>query len=328
MKFEQSGSNLSVRALTEGALMAALSALIVIITIYIPFLGFLGLFIWGLPIIVLIVRHNIKVGVMGLIVTIAIVAIFAYPGLPLVLIFSGLTILFGYYFKYKLNPVKAILLGIIVNVFSFSASILITIFGLNFTFSQIILQPIQVLDQSLIIYKQSESLNRYLSLQGITFEQFRQTMLHQAEILIPGSFLFGCALFSLLIYLIAKSILKRLDYDVPFLPRFQDWHFPWYIVWALILGFGLKIIGDHFSNSLIQNISYNILSVLLAFYLVAGISFVVFYWKNYSPTLFSRMMIVFLLVFSGAFIGYLLAMIGVLDSLYDFRRLVKRKRED
>ena len=58
-----------VTSMTESGLLAAITVVMALIGVYVPLLGTVAILMWPLPILILIVRHGLRWGVMAVVVS-------------------------------------------------------------------------------------------------------------------------------------------------------------------------------------------------------------------------------------------------------------------
>ncbi|MEL7567635.1 MAG: YybS family protein [Dehalobacterium sp.] len=326
MSYQEEEAKVSVRALTEGALMAALAALLGIIGIYIPVLGMVTNLVWSIPIILLIMRHSMKLGLMGLAVTGLLISILAGPVQSILFLVNmgGMALIYGYCFKKGLSPMKALLFGTIIAAVSTASTILLSAFVANLPISQWITDLKLAINEGFQVYEKMGMMEKMLP-KGVTPEQYKEQFFHMIETLLPGVFVAASMGSALVNYLVARKFLRRLKYEIPEMPMFRDWHFPWQIVWGVILGLGLLLSGNYSQNSILTLVGQNILYIYYPVLLVSGISFVVFLWKNDFLTGFMRAMIIMAAFLFNAFFLMVLVLIGLFDPLFDYRRLFQKR---
>jgi len=325
VNYQERESKLSVRALTEGALMAALAALLGVIGIYIPILGVVTNLVWSIPIILLIMRHSMKLGIMGLAVTGLLISILTGPVQSILLLVNmgGMALIYGYCFKKGLSSMKALLFGTIIAAVSTASTILLSAFVANLPISQWITDLKLAINEGFQVYEKMGMMEKILP-EGVTPEQYKQQFFHMIETLLPGAFVAASMGSALINYLVARKFLQRLKYEIPEMPMFRDWHFPWQIVWGVILGLGLLLSGNYSQNNILTLVGQNILYIYYPVLLVSGISFLVFLWKNNFLTGFMRVMIIMAAFLFNAFFLMVLVLIGLFDPLFDYRRFFQK----
>ncbi|HHX51309.1 MAG TPA: DUF2232 domain-containing protein, partial [Clostridia bacterium] len=116
-------------ALTEGAFMAVMAAILGLAGIYIPILGAVTGFLWPIPIIVLIIRYDLRSGFLSLIAALILMVTLSEPLTALFqgLRYGGTALVFGYLIKKGSSPGATVLCGglaavagtVLVLIFSF-----------------------------------------------------------------------------------------------------------------------------------------------------------------------------------------------------------------
>ena len=105
-------------------------------------------------------------------------------------------------------------------------------------------------------------------------------------------------------------------------PKFVDtdrWQAPEILIWVVIVsGFALFL----FSGG-IKLLAINALIVMMAIYFFHGLSIVLFFLNKYAVPRWARFGIYFLIVFQQLFFG-LLALTGLFDQWFDFRKIQKK----
>jgi uncharacterized protein YybS (DUF2232 family) len=327
VSYQEGETKLSVRALTEGALMAALAALLGIAGIYLPVLAMVTNLVWTIPIILLIMRHNLKLGLMGLAVTGMLISILAGPiqGILLLVNMGGMALIYGYCFKHKLSSMKALFFGTIIAAISAAATIFLSAFVANLPITQWVTEIKLAINEGFQMYEKMGIMENILP-EGVTPEQYKEQFFMMIDTLLPGAFVAATMGMALVNYLIARTFLKRMKYEIPEMPMFRDWHLPWQIVWGVILGLGLLISGNYLENQYLRLAGQNILYIYYPVLLVSGISLLVFLWKNKYLTGFMRVILIISIFLFGQIFFILLLMIGLFDPLFDYRRFFREKR--
>lgn len=325
---EKTGSGVSVRALTEGALMAAMAAVLGIIGIYIPVLAFVTGLFWSIPIILLVMRHSIKVGLMGLVVAGTLISFVAGPvqALLLVVNLGGMAIAYGCCFKKKQPPIKTLLIGTVIAALSTAATVILSSFVANLPITHMISQFKGVVDEAFDMYRQMGVLDKILP-EGMTPDQYKEQIYKMIETLLPGAFVAGSMGAALINYLIARKILKRLKYRIPEMPPFSNWHFPWYIVWGVIAALGLLLLGKYLQNQIMVLAGQNILYIYYPLLLISGLSVAVYYWKAYQPSGALKILIIFGVIMFINVVFFMILVVGLFDPLFDYRRFARGNKD-
>ena len=72
-----------LKPLTESSLLSALTVILALAAVYLPVVGMAAALVWALPIIVLVVRHGLRWGIMAVLVSGIIMALLIEPMISL-----------------------------------------------------------------------------------------------------------------------------------------------------------------------------------------------------------------------------------------------------
>ena len=72
-----------IKALTESSLLTALTVIAALVSVYVPILGIAAALIWPLPVIVIVVRHGLRWGIISTIASTIIMSILIMPTIAL-----------------------------------------------------------------------------------------------------------------------------------------------------------------------------------------------------------------------------------------------------
>ncbi|MBO8137144.1 MAG: YybS family protein [Desulfotomaculum sp.] len=316
--------NYSTRSTVEGALFAALTAIIAVIGFYIPVLLFITGVLLPLPLTLVVYRHGLKKGILTLAVSYILLLILYSEPLSvtaLMIQFAPLGLLLGLLFKNKITAGKSITACSIVSAFLTFIIIILTALLTGVELNYLETQMRSAVDESLEFYKDAGLLK---NIDEQEYKQSMQRTLHVISILFPGILTIGAVMSSIITYLLARAVLKRLDHEVVPLPSFSCWTFPWYSLWSLVIGLALTLLGDRYQLETTAVIGKNILYVSCIIFIMLGISVVTYYYKKIPlHPLFKLILLLFAVIWP--FTPVLLLGIGVIDPLIDIRRINKKK---
>ena len=152
-------------------------------------------------------------------------------------------------------------------------------------------------------------------------DSFGETMIALFELFIPAQFIVTSAVAAATTYFLARVSLRRLNFILPPPPAFTRMSLPWYSVWVLIAGLGLTLSGDQFSLELAARVGKNILFVLFYVYLALGFSVAAHYFRKIKLARAAKIIFLFLAAAYLPFSVVIILLLGVADSLMNFRRL-------
>ncbi|MHB1420376.1 MAG: DUF2232 domain-containing protein [Bacillota bacterium] len=306
------------RAVSEGILWALAAAAITLSAAYLPLLASL---IWAIPVVVVVVRHNILTGLWTMLVAWLLLMVFTGPLVAAVLVFQFgcLGLVYGYFFKRGASAGRTLHAGLLVAVV-FAALVLLlpdSFLGVNFSglSHQFDLEP------TIQFYRQVGLIGTNT---GMTEEVARQMLLnmnHWLQILLPGSQIVGNMLMAVLNFIAARWLLRKVGLTVEPLPSFRKWQLPWYYVWGFILGLGLTLLGDYLKWGTGKNTGLNIIYIYLPVLIVDGMAVAAFYWKKLPGLLMLRIVIILTSFFYFPFLVIGLLLLGLFDPLFDYRKI-------
>ncbi len=317
---------MSVKAnnIAQGALMAALAAMLGLISLFIPIIGAVAAVLWSIPVILLAFRFDLRTASLSLVVALTLVGVTAGPvaGISLGLK-SGLTALvFGYAFKKGLPPGVTLLAGGFTAAIGTALSLLIAFLimgGTSLGFGEIE----TMVDQVLSFYEETGLIKLMLT-QGLTITEFRAQLVQMMTLvaaLIPGSLVLGSLFGAGITYLLAREIFKRMGQTFKPLPSFQTWQLPWWTVYGLIIGLALLLGGDYFGSGLFNTIGRNIIFIYLPILLLNGLAVAVYFYHHWTITPFIKVFLVIMFLINLPVIIPLVVLIGAFDPLFDYRKL-------
>ena len=302
--------------------MALITAVIGALAIWFLPVKFLVDFIWGIPIIIITKRYDLRSGLLTLGSTFFITAMIAGPVMALLLTIelAPLAVVYALLFKYEKSPGTTLIIGVIVAVLSD----LLTILGYFYLLDMVIVPTEQDLRANI-----EQFVALYTSL-GMDAQQARlmvETAIRLTLALIPSSLAIVAVIRAFFTYLVTARVLRRLNYKIDSLPPFSTWKIPWYSVWILILGLVLSLTGDQYNIRIMALIGKNMVFVSAPLFFIIGLSVITNFFRKWKLPVWIKVLIgiIAVLNFSGSIV--LFTLIGVFDPLISFRNWRKPKDE-
>lgn len=313
-----------VASLAEGALMAALAAVLVLSGYFIPPLQLLTNIIWTVPIVVLVVRQNLRLGLMATFSAGVIIALFTGPVNTILLFvqFAALGLVYGYLFKIKAGAGRMITIGAVVSLLSLLLSLALTFKLTGMPAGGLIQQLEGTVNYAMDFYRRAGILD-HLAGQGLTPEQIQaslQQMLNLMKLLLPGILMTASLLAAFINYLVAEKVLRRLGLLTAGLPPFRFWQLPWYTIWGVIAGLGLWQLGDYYHLDLASRLGVNILYVYIPLLAGNGLAAIIFILDRFKVTPFLKVALVVAALINIPVALISLATLGVFDPFFNYRR--------
>lgn len=323
---------LSPRSLTEGALMAAITAIIALIGNFLPIISVFSFLIIAVPIIIVIIRNNLTTGVIASIVATFLVAVLMGPitAFFFYLQFMPLALAYGYMFKNEYSAGKILAIGTFVAVVSTILLMLFTMILGQMDFEQQKLALQETVDRTIALYEDYGLMDRFEE-QGLSKADLHTMLTNVVNFFIrvlPALLIIGSVFTAATHFLMARVILKRFGHQVPHIPPFSQWHLPWYVVWGLIAGWAGYLIGDFYHQEVLRVLGQNILITYGVILFILGLSVLAFYFKKLKLSGLTRLLVIMTaLLFLNGFI-FMTIFIGMFDLVLDHRHLNRGIKEN
>ncbi|MDN5361678.1 YybS family protein [Moorella sp. Hama-1] len=313
-----------VASLAEGALMAALAAVLVLSGYFIPPLQLLTNIVWTVPIVVLVVRQNLRLGLMATFIAGVVIALFTGPVNAVLLFaqFAALGLVYGYLFKIKAGAGRMITVGAVVSLLSLLLSLALTFKLTGMAAGGLIQQLEGTVNSAMDFYRRAGILDHLVG-QGLTPEQIQaslQEMLNLLKLLLPGVLMTASLLAAFINYLVAERVLRRLGLLAAGLPPFRLWQLPWYAIWGVIAGLGLWQLGDYYHLDLASRLGVNILYVYIPLLAGNGLAAIIFILERFKVTPFLKVALVVAALINIPVTLISLVTLGVFDPFFNYRR--------
>jgi len=302
-------------ALVEAALLTALTAILAIAGFYLPLMGYL-LFIVAVPYIIMSVRHPRRYVFTSAIASAVLVSFLTFPtyGIYIALLGGLVGFVMGHFLKLKKDSSTVIFYGALATTISliFMFSLATVVSGIN-----VMDMVTQILDETVLL-TENMGLSEMVANSDVTIAE----MMEIFKMVIPSALILSGAIFALINYFFASVILKRMGtWTMPPKP-FSQFTLPANV----LIGTTLILIMTYLAGKLnlvdSEVLFLNILNVFIYVFLVQGVA-VIFHWmekRNLGKGL--KIIVVMIVFITGMTMAA--AVIGWLDSAFDFRRIRKR----
>ena len=319
---------IETKAITEGALMAALTAILAMAGILIPFLSPVVMLIWTLPVVVVCIRHGMRVGIATIAVAGFIIMSLGTPfnALDMLLTSTGPALLIGCGFYYKWPTEKTLLFAAISAVIGLAAVIAISIKVMGISLQQFFGLDPETIEQVIIMINESGLLSSaYESPESVSAAVY--AMIDVFEIFFPVTIAVYGLLSALSNYLVAHVVLRKLKVPVPPLTKLATFRLPMPLVIAVVLSLGMTILGGMYfaEYPIIVVAGQNVQSIMLVLYAFQGFGVISFFLSKMQPQarMMSKAALVFGILATGFNLLGIIGYVGVFDAFADIRRLDK-----
>jgi len=233
-------SSLTIRGLTESAILAALVAVFALAARYLPLVGAASVFICPIPLTIAVVRHGYRAAVLSGLVAGLIAAMIGGPltGLTIALTFAPMGIALGAGFRGGLPAGRILLLAASVATVSLLINLGVTlaVSGVN-PYTLMIEGLQQGQESALDIYAKLGIERGQLEQQLGPYRQFIALLPR----LIPLLVIVGAVTTAYVSFEVTRFVLRRFGLTVPAMPPLSAWRVPALFVWVLPLSFVLQL---------------------------------------------------------------------------------------
>lgn len=308
----------SITPTIEGGLLLAITVIISLIAVYSPFFGLFIGFFCSVPIAVLTVRQGAGKGCTALVVMFILLAIVTSPLISLRLILnSGICgVALGWCVRKNFSAVKIFLSTLIVVSAGqvLSLIMVLVLVDANFIETQI----------GLIRESFNESFKMYEAM-GVDKAQIAEAKsqvepaLQTMGFLVPTLIMLGALTDTLAAWFASKWVFRKMQMPLPTFPPFAEWKFP--VLFLYTAAFGAIGLYWGFTRGWteIYEISLNLTIISMLLGLVQGFSLLSYIFDHYKVSKMLRW-IFYVLMVLNMFFTQLLAITGLVDMLFDYRK--------
>lgn len=312
--------------------MAVLTAIFTLIGTFIPILNTLTVIIITSPIIFLIMRNNFSTGVLSSLVSAFLVTVIAGPltGLFFYIQFMFLALAYGYLIKKEASVARILSIGTIISTLATLVVILLVMLTSQISIDEQKAVFNESMDRMITQYEEA-GLFRDLEAQGMSKDEIRDLLATITKFItniIPTLLIIASALTAILNYIFARFLLKKFHYKLPVFPPFREWRIPWYYIWGFLGAWTILLLGDYVENQWVMVLGQNILIAYGAAFFVTGLSIMAYTFKNLQISPVARVLFVLAIFFLFQNIVIITAMVGLLDTLFDIRQRIKKRKDD
>lgn len=341
---------LTVRGLTESAILAALVALLALAARYVPLIGAAAVFACPIPLTVVVSRHGFRTGALSALVAALIAAMIGGPitGLTIALTFAPMGLALGAAVRAKLPAGRTLLLVSAVATVSLVANLGITlaVSGVNpYTLS---IEGMREGQQTTLDFYAKLGVDRAALEQQLG--PMRQ-MIALMPRLIPILVVIGAVTMTYINFEVSRFVLRRVGHSLPALPPVTAWRIPALFVWLLPLSFVLQLWArsapvpmSHLGQTLrrlppddvmaimrgsatrlplVESVALNLGYLAQITFLLMGLVVAWVLLERYDTPRWLRWMLI-LIAFTTPALGILLFFLGLADAVFELRARWRR----
>jgi len=317
--------NHKIKPMTESGVLSAITAIMALIGLYVPILGTVAVLVWPLPIVILIVRHGLRWGLMAIAVAGALMAILIEPlmALHMVVAFAPVGVALGIGYRRGFGATKMLVAAIGVSIVAEAAVILLAL----------LITSINPLTAQIDLMKESftSSIDMYRAFnmpedQIAEAEKNFSSMMQVLPLLIPLFIVLMGMLDAFVNYWVAGKVLRRLGHqDFPVLKPLSEWRLPVFFLYLYAFGLVGMYWGGTRQIDLLYQISFNANLLASFFGFLQGLALLQTVANHWKVSKFVRWVIVIFVMFNGMLLQ-ILSFTGLFDMVFDYRRRFSQKK--
>lgn len=304
------------KVLVDGALSAAIFAIILLISMYTPVIGSISVFLLPLPMIYYATKYGAKPASVTLLVFVVLTLIF---GGPLLLVTTLLFVIPGLVIGVLYKRQSSAFIVMVGSSLAFIAMFMLIYIGAIAIFKVDLIHMLQQTFTESI--KMAKSMmgslgNNKQNLEWSTLEK----QIALLKYFIPAILVSAGLTTTAITLLVSYPILKRLGVVLPKWPPFREWHFPRSLLWYYLLAFVGILFLNLQQGTTMFTIFWNVFSLLEVVMIIQGFSFV-FYYAHYKQLNRSIPIIVVVVSFLiPQLVMFLIRLLGIIDLGFNIRK--------
>ena len=298
-------------------MLSVITVIMALCSAYVPVLGNIAALLWPLPIVVLVVRHGLRWGIMAVAVSGVVMTALLGPAFSVVTImtFAFVGLMLGVGYQRHWAAARCFMMALLVSAISTAAA-----FAFGFLVTGIDPTAIFSPEQMEKAYNATVAMYEDMGTDTTELIEKKETMLQMLgalHLLLPSMILGAAALVAALNFFVGGRVLRHLGYSVTGFPLFEDWRLPQVFVYLL----GFSLVGLYWGNSrhieLLTNISLNVDMIANFAGFIQGLSLLYCLLKRFHV---SHVLTVVLLCVAFLTAYQVVAFIGLFDMIFDYRR--------
>ncbi len=299
----------------EAALLTGLSVVLYICG-SLPVVGMVLIFLTPVPLVILEMRHDLRIGFLALTVG-ALLALLVEGPLSAIsysLGFAMLGLALGRIIELRRTAVEILGWGSLVSLACklILAVIMFYVTGLN--------------PMNLDMTGMQKVMDLALKLPGGTenaesVKTMMETTMKIVPLVVPAVFILVSVVDCTICYLISSRVIKRLSHEeLPSLPPFVQWRFPLSVLWAFLVALGCLVIGsrDPERFAFLTRIGLNLQILVQYLFILQGMSLVAWWMENMGLSKGLRIPVLVVL-FIFPLMSTMTTYVGIIDMCWNVR---------
>jgi uncharacterized protein YybS (DUF2232 family) len=313
------------QGLTEGAILAALVALLVVASRYFPPFAIVAQYLCPVPLAMLVIRHGPRIATIAGVVSALIGVVLGGPliGLAILIGVAPMGIAIGLGTRQRWDPVRIIALAAVVAFISIAFSFAGVLAGGPSGAAGMIREMNESMERSIewstTLYTR---LGVPLAEQQKRAQELRQIM-RLLPYLFPGMLLIGAVAAAWINYEVSRRILRRFGHHLATLPPLRAWRLPAAAVWLMPVALLVNTVSLRLGRPpILESAGHSLIFILTAAFTATGLIATWVILGNLEMSRRERTIVtVALALFASGLplIALVLVVLGMIDSLQHVR---------
>lgn len=313
------------RRVAEGAMLVASAVIFGLSTAYLPMLWLVAMFLWPIPLALLVRRFGPGFGLGGILLTGVLLAFFIGPvgALTMLINMGGVGFWYGYAARRGIKPAFTVLGGVVIAAISMVVLLLFSSAVAGLQMADIATQMRQFVDMYVGNLEKRGQLDAVLTQMSV--EEYSELLTEYIMGMLPATVTMIAMTEAGIAYALNAYVFKRLGYPVEKLPPLHEWRMPWYTMWGLIIALAcwiaVRMTGESETWTLIAN---NVMYVYQPLLMMSGLTLIFWqaiFWR--MPWLNYMMLVMMICAFKA--ISPMLILLGLFDSIMDLRSVMRKR---
>jgi uncharacterized protein YybS (DUF2232 family) len=323
---------IETKAITEGALMAGLTAILALAGIFIPLLSPIVMLIWTLPVVVICLRYGMKAGALTMAAAAFALLLIATPlnALDLLIRSAAPALVLGYGLHRGWRSEKTLAYTSVAALIGIALSLAISIMLMGISLEEMFGVDAETINE-VVQLAADYGLLTAMQLTEAEFAASIAEMFTLMLYLIPAGLLITALITALTNLLVARLVLGKLRLPLPPAAGLASFRLPLPFILGLILGMGLPLAGSYlFPGELALPVAgQNITFVFMTLYFFQGMGLISFYLGRVSPQSrrFLKLLLIVAVFLTSFYLLLPICLAGVADVFVDFRKIELATRE-
>ncbi|MDN4071443.1 YybS family protein [Fictibacillus terranigra] len=308
--------------IVDGAVMSGIYIILMLINLNVPLIGTFTFFLLPLPIILFIIRHGWRPGLLVWAVTFVLSGVIGGMSGIIYAFLSGFAgIVMGELYKRKSSAFGVLLGGSLVGILNLLILLVFAKYLLHFNLVKETESRFnQMIDQAAKFYKEGGP-------EAARLDLLREQVA-MIPYMLPMSIIIGAVLSSLLTQWLVGLVLKRMRMEYRTFPPFRDWSFPKSFLWYYILALILTFTGPEQGSGL-YILTINLYIILSLVLVVQGLTVIFSYAEKRQWPKALPIFIAVLVIFTSSFLPILLEVVkflGIIDLGFELKKRINTRQ--